>query len=77
MASKPKYLIDTTPDKLSEEEVKSTKDYHKLVYRYQKATTPLYKTPLYKYKNRRIFMGILLIIMVIWVLIILFEDLVK
>ena len=74
MASNPKYIIDTKPDQLTDEEIKSTKDFKKLTYRYQKATTPLYKTPLYKYKHRRVFMFVLLIIMVIWVLILMFEK---
>jgi hypothetical protein len=74
MDSNPKYIIDTKPDQLTDEEIKSTKDFKKLTYRYEKATTPLYKTPLYKYKYRRVFMFVLLIIMVIWVLILMFEK---
>lgn len=74
MDSNPKYIIDTKPDQLTDEEIKSTKDFKKLTYRYEKATTPLYKTPLYKYKYRRVFMGVLLIALVIWVLILVFEK---
>lgn len=74
MASNPKYIIDKKPAEITDEEIKSTKDFKKLTYRYQKATTPLYKTPLYKYKYRRVFMAVLLIILVIWVLILMFEK---
>lgn len=75
MPNGPKYIIDTKPDQLTDEEIKSTKDFKKLTYRYQKATTPLYKTPLYKYKYRRVFLAILLIGLIIWVLILMTEKL--
>lgn len=74
MASNPKYIIDNKPDDLTDEEINSTKDFKKLTYRYQKATNPLYKTPLYKYKYRKIFMAILLIALIIWVLILMTEK---
>ncbi len=73
MASNPKYIIDRKPDQLTDEEIKSTKDFKKLTYRYQKATTPLYKTPLYKYKYRKVFMYLLIIALVIWLLILFTE----
>ncbi len=73
MANGPKYIIDNKPDELTDEEIKSTKDFKKLTYRYQKATTPLYRTPLYKYKYRKVFLAILLIALVIWVIIIMSE----
>ena len=73
MASNPKYIIDHQPDQLTEEEIKSTRDFKKLTYRYQKATTPLYKTPLYKYRYRRVFMAVLLIVLIVWVLILMLE----
>jgi hypothetical protein len=74
MQSKPKYIIDNKPDLLTDEEIKSTKDFKKLTYQYQKATTPLYKTPLYRYKYRRVFMAVLLIILVIWAIILMTEK---
>jgi len=74
MANNPKYIIDTNPELLTDEEIKSTKDFNKLTYRYQKATTPLYRTPLYKYKHRKVFLAVLLIALVVWVLILLFEK---
>lgn len=75
MPNGPKYIIDTKPDQITDEEIKSTKDFKKLTYRYQKATTPLYKTPLYKYKYRKVFLAILLIGLIIWVLILMTEKL--
>ena len=75
MASGQKYSIDTKPDQLTDEEIKSTKDFKKLTYRYQKATKPLFRTPLYKYKYRRIFWAILLIALIIWVIILMTEKL--
>lgn len=74
MASNPKYIIDTKPDQLSDEEIRATKDFKKLTYRYEKATTPLFKTPIYKYKYRRVFMAILLIALIIWVIILMTEK---
>ena len=73
MASNPKYIIDSKPDQLTDEEIKSTKDFKKLTFRYQKATTPLYKTPLYKYKYRKIFLAVLLIGLIIWVIVLMTE----
>ena len=73
MASNPKYIIDNKPEQLTDEEIKSTKDFKKLSFRYQKATTPLYKTPLYKYKYRKIFLAILLIALIIWVIVLMTE----
>lgn len=74
MDSNPKYIVDTKPDQLTDEEIKSTKDFKKLTYRYEKATTPLYKTPLYKYKYRKVFMAVLLIALIIWVLMMVFDK---
>lgn len=75
MSNGPKYIIDNKPDQLTDEEIKSTKDFKKLTYRYQKATTPLFRTPLYKYKYRRIFLAILLAALIIWVIILMTEKL--
>ena len=74
MPNGPKYIIDNKPDQLTDEEIKSTKDFKKLTYRYQKATAPLYKTPLYKYKYRKVFLAILLIALIIWVIFLMTEK---
>ncbi len=74
MDSNPKYIVDTKPDQLSDEEIRATKNFKKITYRYEKATTPLYKTPLYKYKYRKVFMALLLIALVIWVILLMAEK---
>jgi hypothetical protein len=51
----------------SDEKVNKHKDFNKLMYNYQSATKPLYKTPLYKNKN--VFIIILLILLVMFVLV--------
>lgn len=46
---------------LPDEQINKHKDFKKLMYNYQHATKPLYKTPLYK--NRKVFIVILLILL--------------
>jgi len=60
-----KFNIDK-PD-LPDEQINKHKDFKKLMYNYQSATTPLYKTPLYK--NKKVFIVILLILLVMFVII--------
>ena len=60
-----KFNIDK-PD-LSDEQINKHKDFKKLVYNYQTATNPLYKTPLYK--NKKVFLVILLILLVMYVIV--------
>lgn len=60
-----KFNIDK-PD-LPDEQINKHKDFKKLIYNYQTATKPLYKTPLYK--NRKVFIVILLILLVMFVII--------
>lgn len=60
-----KFNIDK-PD-LPDEQINKHKDFKKLMYNYQTATKPLYKTPLYK--NRKVFIVILLILLVMFVII--------
>ena len=60
-----KFNIDK-PD-LPDEQINKHKDFNKLMYNYQSATKPLYKTPLYK--NRRVFIIILLILLVMFVIV--------
>lgn len=60
-----KFNIDK-PD-LPDEQINKHKDFKKLMYNYQSATTPLYKTPLYK--NKKVFIVILLILLVMYVII--------
>ncbi len=60
-----KFNIDK-PD-LPDEQINKHKDFKKLIYNYQSATKPLYKAPLYK--NKRVFIVILLILLVMFVII--------
>ncbi len=60
-----KFNIDK-PD-LPDEQINKHKDFKKLIYNYQTATKPLYKTPLYK--NKKVFIVILLILLVMFVII--------
>ncbi|MCF8256332.1 MAG: hypothetical protein K9J06_02195 [Flavobacteriales bacterium] len=50
----------------SEEETSRYKDFGKLVYNHQRMTKPLYKKPIYK--DKRAFLVILLILLVLFVL---------
>lgn len=60
-----KFNIDK-PD-LADEQINKHKDFEGLIYNYQSATKPLYKTPLYK--NRRVFIIILLVLLVMFVIV--------
>ncbi|CAN5457599.1 hypothetical protein BH10BAC1_BH10BAC1_04860 [soil metagenome] len=60
-----KFNIDK-PD-LPDDKINKHKDFSKLMYNYQSATKPLYKTPLYK--NKKVFLVILLILLVMFVIV--------
>jgi len=51
----------------SDEQINKHKDFKKLIYNYQSATKPLYKTPLYK--NKKVFVILLLILLVMFLII--------
>lgn len=57
---------------LPDEQIDKHKDFKKVYYNYQRATKPLYKTPLYK--NKKLFLVILLILLLLFVLIEVFEK---
>ena len=65
-----KFNIDK-PD-LPDEQISKHKDFKKLMYNYQSATKPLYKTPLYK--NKKVFLIILLILLVMYVIVEILEK---
>jgi len=56
------------PD-LPDEQINKHKDFKKLMYKYQLATRPLYKTPLYKQKFNRVFIIVLLVLLVMFIII--------
>jgi hypothetical protein len=60
-----KFNIDQ-PD-LPEDRINKHKDFKKLMYNYHSATKPLYKTPIYK--NKKVFLIILLILLVMFVIV--------
>ena len=62
-----KFNIDK-PD-LPDDQINKHKDFKKLMYNYQLATKPLYKTPLYKLKNNKIFIIILLVLLVMFIIV--------
>ena len=67
-----KYKMPNTKFKIDEpvlkdEQINKHKDFKKLMYNYQSATKPLYKTPLYK--NKKVFLVIMLILLVMFVII--------
>lgn len=52
---------------LSDAQINKHKNFTKLMHEYQRGTTPLYKTPLYK--NKKVFLVLLLILLVLFVII--------
>lgn len=56
------------PD-LPDDQINKHKDFKKLIYNYQLATKPLYKTPLHKFKHIRVFLIILLALLVMFIII--------
>jgi hypothetical protein len=59
-----KYKFDIDKPNLTDEQIEKHKDFKKLMYNYQHATKPLYKTPLYK--NKKVFLIILLILLIMF-----------
>jgi hypothetical protein len=57
---------------LSDVQINKHKNFNKLMHEYQTATTPLYKTPLYK--NKKVFLVVLLIVLVLYLIV---ESVVK
>ncbi len=64
-----RYKIHIDPRIPGDEQISKRKDFKKLLYNYQHATKPLYKSPLHLYKNRRLFLAILITIALIYILV--------
>lgn len=62
-----RYRINIGKPGLSDEKIDKHKDFKKLYYNYQKATKPLYKTPLYK--DKKVFLALLLIILLTYLIV--------
>lgn len=65
----PKYKFNIEEKPLTDQEIEKNKDFSKVVFRYQKGTRPLYKYPLYRFKNRKVWMIIILILLVAYLII--------
>lgn len=64
----PRYKFHIEKETLPEEEIQETKDFRKLVYRYQKGTRPLFRFPLFRYRNRRFWMGLFLVLLIAYLI---------
>lgn len=61
-----KYKFHIDKPSLSDEKIEKHKDFKKLYYNYQRATKPLYKTPLYK--DKKVFLALLLILLLTYLI---------
>lgn len=61
-----KYKFKIDKPELPDKQINKHKDFKKLVYNYQRATKPLYRTPLYK--NKKAFLALLLILLLVYLL---------
>ncbi len=52
---------------ITEEGIEKHKNFKKLMHEYHTATTPLYKTPLYK--NKKVFLVVLLILLLTYLIV--------
>ncbi|MFH2141101.1 MAG: hypothetical protein ABIJ97_01665 [Bacteroidota bacterium] len=63
-----KYRFNFVDGQPETDKVNKHKDFKKLIYNYQKQTRPVTWNPLYKLRNRRIFLVILIILLLLWLL---------
>lgn len=61
-----KYKLHTQEIEINEDIIGKHKDFKKLMHQYQKATKPLYLTPLYK--DKKAFLTILLIVLLAYII---------
>lgn len=57
-----------TKKALSEERIARHKDFKKLMYNYHHLTRPLYQTPLYKTRNAKVLLVLLIILLLTYIL---------
>lgn len=67
-----KFNIDQK--ELTDERVNAHKDFKRLMYNYELATKPLHKTPLHKWKHRKVYLVILLVLLILFIIIELVEN---
>ena len=65
---KQKYNFVKLDKEISSQEINSMKDFKNLKANYHKITRPISKIALYRFKNRRYFLAILLIVLVLYLL---------
>ena len=61
-----RYKLHIDKPDLSDEKINKHKDFKKLMYNYQQATRPLYKTPIYK--DKKVFLALLLILLLTYLI---------
>lgn len=61
-----RYKLNIDKPDLSDEKINKHKDFKKLMYNYQRATKPLYKTPIYR--NKKVFLALLLILLITYLI---------
>ena len=64
-----KFKIHIDPKIPADDQIEKRKDFRKLLYNYQNATRPLYKSPLNLYKNRKVFLAVLIILALTWIIV--------
>ena len=69
-----KYKFNINQKDPGEEQISKHKDFKKLIYNYEKATKPLYKSPLIFYKNRKIFLVVLILAVLIYIIVEFMQD---
>lgn len=57
-----------------DEQINKHKNFKKLLYHHELATKPLYNTPLTFYKNRKIFLVVLVIALLVYILVELLQE---
>ena len=65
---KQKYIFIKDDQNLSSKEVEKLKDFNSLKANYNIVTKPLSKVAIYKYKNKKIFLGLILIAVIVYLL---------
>lgn len=61
-----RYKLNIDKPDLSDDQINKHKDFRKLMYNYQRATKPLYKTPIYK--DKKVFLALLIILLITYLI---------
>lgn len=63
------YRLNIDKQDPGDEQINKHKNFKKLLYNHEHATQPLYKWYLPNYKNKRIFLAILIIVVLIYIIV--------